>query len=459
LIIYQFCLIIISETSTLQIHKENNVSQAISSSFPEMSLTELGLKPEASKILEEAVIRGKISIAEISSFLPPAIVRNKQMLSKTIFWLSQHLKKMNVALTAGGSYLTKSASVQELPKPETEKKEEVVEPAELSFKFQKPLFKSDYELEAVIMRSEERNQYYDERHSTSWQYAREVKRYPLLPHATTLELARQIREEKSETARSTLILHNLRMVLWIARRFIGKGLSFDDLVQEGNIGLMVAVDKFDDRRGFHFSTYAFYGIRQAIQRAIANQASMIRVPVHHQEAHRKYVNFSVKSGEGFHSLTPESQEMNRIGKILKDTQDFIISLHQPSKKDKENEFGNLVADPKAKPPPLILEAKEELLEVEHKIKMVSDGVERLPLWPARNKIIFRKYCLDQQAGDRTLTEIGIEHQLCRERVRQIVDQTWDLLEKDGVTVDESGLLNLIETRDTLLSLISTDAPT
>ena len=220
---------------------------------------------------------------------------------------------------------------------------------------------------------------------------------------------------QAREAREALIRANLRLVVSVAKKYVGRGLQFLDLVQEGNIGLMKAVEKFDYRRGYKFSTYATWWIRQAITRAIADQARTIRIPVHMIELINKLVRTSIRYyQEHGEEPTPEilAQEMGlsveKVKTILKVTKD-PVSLETPVGDDEDSQLGDFIQDDLTLAPH---EATEDLSLTEEVRKLLS------LLSPREEKVLRLRFGIGERY-EHTLEEIGRAFRLTRERIRQI----------------------------------------
>lgn len=245
-------------------------------------------------------------------------------------------------------------------------------------------------------------------------YLREIGRIKLLTADEEVKLAQAI-EKGSQTARKKLIQSNLRLVVSIAKKYSGRGMSFLDLIQEGNQGLMRAVEKYDWRRGYKFSTYATWWIRQAITRAIADQARTIRIPVHMVETINKVIRVSRKLMQQFGrepapeeigkelDLTPE--KVREIFKIAQNT----TSLEKPVGDDEDSFLGDFIQDT-SQPSPYDTASKQLLKE------NITEVLETLSDREAR--VLKMRFGLD---GSRpmTLEEVGREFGVTRERIRQI----------------------------------------
>lgn len=245
-------------------------------------------------------------------------------------------------------------------------------------------------------------------------YLREIGRIPLLTFEEELELAKKILEDDEE-AKQKLAESNLRLVVSIAKKYVGRGMLFLDLIQEGNMGLIKAVEKFDYTKGFKFSTYATWWIRQAITRAIADQARTIRIPVHMVETINKLIRTSRHLLQQLgREPTPEeiAQEMEitveKVMEIQKIAQD-PVSLETPIGEEDDSHLGDFIPDDDI-PAPAEAAAftllKEQLIEV---LDTLTDREE---------KVLRLRFGLDDGRA-RTLEEVGKEFNVTRERIRQI----------------------------------------
>ncbi len=246
-------------------------------------------------------------------------------------------------------------------------------------------------------------------------YLKDIGRVPLLSGDDEIELARRMQEEGDEEAKKKLSEANLRLVVSIAKRYVGRGMLFLDLIQEGNLGLMKAVEKFDYQKGFKFSTYATWWIRQAITRAIADQARTIRIPVHMVETINKLTRVSrillQKLGR---EPTPAeiAKEMGiseeRVCEIQKIAQD-PVSLETPIGEEEDSHLGDFIEDVTTVTPSESVSTtmlKETLLGVLNS------------LTPREEKVLRLRYGVDD-GRPRTLEEVGREFNVTRERIRQI----------------------------------------
>lgn len=245
-------------------------------------------------------------------------------------------------------------------------------------------------------------------------YLKDIGRVPLLTPEEELEIAQKMVEGDVD-AKNKLINANLRLVVSIAKRYVGRGMQFLDLIQEGNLGLMKAVDKFDYTKGFKFSTYATWWIRQAITRAIADQARTIRIPVHMVETINKLTKVSrlLLQQLGREPTTAEIAEaMNiteeRVIEIQKIAQD-PVSLETPIGEEDDSHLGDFIEDTNVTAP---IDAAES--------KMLKEQVEEIlnTLAPREAMVLILRYGL-RDNRPRTLEEVGKVFNVTRERIRQI----------------------------------------
>ena len=245
-------------------------------------------------------------------------------------------------------------------------------------------------------------------------YLKEIGMVPLLSNEEELELANRA-SKGDEYAKKRLSESNLRLVVSIAKKYLGRGMHFLDLIQEGNLGLMKAVEKFDHSKGFKFSTYATWWIRQAITRAIADQARTIRIPVHMVETMNKVrkVSGQLLHNNG-HEPTPEevAEELNmpveKIREIMRASQD-PLSLETPLGEEDDTHVGDMVPDGEALAP--VEEASNVLLR-EQLLKILET------LTPREQKVLQMRFGI-KDGRPRTLEEVGKEFEVTRERIRQI----------------------------------------
>ncbi|HKM00022.1 MAG TPA: RNA polymerase sigma factor RpoD [Mobilitalea sp.] len=245
-------------------------------------------------------------------------------------------------------------------------------------------------------------------------YLKEIGNYPLLSLADEVELSKRI-EQGDEVAKQLLAESNLRLVVSIAKRYVGRGLSFLDLIQEGNLGLIKAVEKFDYTKGFKFSTYATWWIRQAITRSIADQSRTIRIPVHMSEVINKTYRISRNLLQVL-GREPTEQELadelnlpvEKIREILKVSAD-PISLDTPIGEEDDSHLGDFIRDENIMGP-----------EEAASYSILRDQIAKLldTLTDREQRVLVLRFGL-KDGRSRTLEEVGKEFNVTRERIRQI----------------------------------------
>ena len=245
-------------------------------------------------------------------------------------------------------------------------------------------------------------------------YLKEIGKVSLLSADEEIELAKRM-EKGDEAAKKRLAEANLRLVVSIAKRYVGRGMLFLDLIQEGNLGLIKAVEKFDYRKGYKFSTYATWWIRQAITRAIADQARTIRIPVHMVETINKLIRVSRQLLQELgREPTPEeiAEEMDmpvdRVREILKISQG-PVSLETPIGEEEDSHLGDFIQDDNV---PVPADAAAFTLLKEQLVEVLSTLTDR------EQKVLRLRFGLDDGRA-RTLEEVGKEFNVTRERIRQI----------------------------------------
>ncbi len=245
-------------------------------------------------------------------------------------------------------------------------------------------------------------------------YLKEMGKYPLMTAEQEVECAKKI-EQGDVAAKEELAEANLRLVVSIAKKYLGRGMSFLDLIQEGNIGLMKAVERFDYRKGYKFSTYATWWIKQAITRAIADQARTIRIPVHMVDTINKVMR---AQRELLNELgrEPELEEIaermgltsEKVNEVLKLAQE-PVSLETPIGEEEDSHLGDFIQDEHIATP---VQAATNTLLREKLIEVMDSLSDR------EKKVLIMRYGLDD-GKERTLEEVGKEFNVTRERIRQI----------------------------------------
>ncbi len=258
-------------------------------------------------------------------------------------------------------------------------------------------------------------------------YLQQIGKIPLLSTEEELEVAKKIYETQSEIARKVLINANLRLVVSIAKKYIGRGLSFLDLIQEGNMGLIKATEKFDYTKGYKFSTYATWWIQQSITRAIADKARIIRLPIHLIESINKIkkatMDLTTKLGR-----IPNKQEIademgisvSKLTSIIKSTQS-TISIDTPTgQKDDSNKIIDYIVDESTIAPDNIVSQESMLEDIKNMLNQLSQK---------ERDVLILRYGLNNDGNKKTLDEIGSSYGVSRERIRQIENRAISKLKK------------------------------
>ena len=258
-------------------------------------------------------------------------------------------------------------------------------------------------------------------------YLQQIGKIPLLSAEEELEVAKKIYENQSEFARKVLINANLRLVVSIAKKYIGRGLSFLDLIQEGNMGLIKATEKFDYTKGYKFSTYATWWIQQSITRAIADKARIIRLPIHLIESINKIkkatMDLTTKLGR-----IPNKQEIaeemgisvSKLTSIIKSTQS-TISIDTPTgQKDDSNKIIDYIVDESTIAPDNMVSQESMLEDIKNMLDQLSQK---------ERDVLILRFGLNNDGNKKTLDEIGSIYGVSRERIRQIENRAISKLKK------------------------------
>ena len=248
-------------------------------------------------------------------------------------------------------------------------------------------------------------------------YLQQIGKIPLLTFEEELEVARQIKENNSQSARKILVNANLRLVVSIAKKYIGRGLSFLDLIQEGNLGLMKAAEKFDYSKGYKFSTYATWWIQQAITRGIADKSRMIRLPVHMIETLSRIKRATIELSTELNRVPSKEEIAKRVDipvsklvSLMKSSQSTISIETPANQKDDTSKIADFIVDDTHLTPDTKV-TQENLLEDVR--KMLNQ------LNPKEKDVLIMRYGLDNNGQKKTLDEIGSRYGVSRERIRQI----------------------------------------
>lgn len=258
-------------------------------------------------------------------------------------------------------------------------------------------------------------------------YLQQIGKIPLLSAEEELEVAKKIYDTQSEIARKVLINANLRLVVSIAKKYIGRGLSFLDLIQEGNMGLIKATEKFDYTKGYKFSTYATWWIQQSITRAIADKARIIRLPIHLIESINKIKKATLDLTTELGRIPVKQEIADKLGipvskltSIIKSTQS-TISIDTPTgQKDDSNKIIDYIVDESTLAP-------ESLVSQESLLDDIKGMLEQLS--PKERDVLILRFGLNNDGNKKTLDEIGTIYGVSRERIRQIENRAISKLKK------------------------------
>ena len=258
-------------------------------------------------------------------------------------------------------------------------------------------------------------------------YLQQIGKIKLLNNEQELEVAKKIKEENSEEAKKTLVNANLRLVVSIAKKYIGRGLNFLDLIQEGNMGLMRAAEKFDYSKGYKFSTYATWWIQQAITRAIADKSRLIRLPVHMIETLSKIkkisMDLTIENG-----TAPTKEEIaykigmpvQKLTALIESAQGTISMESPANQKDESTKLSDFIIDESTLSPDTKVTQDSLFSDIKKMLNHLSEK--------ERNVLIMR-YGLDDNGEKKTLEEIGTYYGVSRERIRQIENRAMSKLKK------------------------------
>ncbi len=258
-------------------------------------------------------------------------------------------------------------------------------------------------------------------------YLQQIGKIKLLNPEQELEIAKEIKEKNSENAKKILVNANLRLVVSIAKKYIGRGLSFLDLIQEGNMGLMRAAEKFDYSKGYKFSTYATWWIQQAITRAIADKSRLIRLPVHMIETLSKIkkisMDLTIENG-----IAPTKEEIaykigmpvSKLSALIESAQGTISMESPANQKDENTKLSDFIVDESTLSPDSKVTQDNLFCDIKKMLNHLSEK--------ERNVLIMR-YGLDDNGEKKTLEEIGSYYGVSRERIRQIENRAMSKLKK------------------------------
>ncbi|HPT41490.1 MAG TPA: sigma-70 family RNA polymerase sigma factor [Candidatus Gastranaerophilaceae bacterium] len=258
-------------------------------------------------------------------------------------------------------------------------------------------------------------------------YLQQIGKIPLLSSEEELQIARKIKEEHCEMSKNILVNANLRLVVSIAKKYIGRGLSFLDLIQEGNMGLMKAAERFDYTKGYKFSTYATWWVQQAITRSIADKARIIRLPIHMIESLSKIrkttIDLTTELGR-----TPTKQEIayrlgisvTKLTSLVKSAQSTISIETPANQKEDSTKIADYIVDESTITPDSRVSQENLFDDIRKMLGQLS---------PKERDVLILRYGLDNNGTKKTLDEIGSQYGVSRERIRQIENRAISKLKK------------------------------
>ncbi len=258
-------------------------------------------------------------------------------------------------------------------------------------------------------------------------YLQQIGKIPLLSSEEELQIARKVKEEHCEMSKNILVNANLRLVVSIAKKYIGRGLSFLDLIQEGNMGLMKAAERFDYTKGYKFSTYATWWVQQAITRSIADKARIIRLPIHMIESLSKIrkatIDLTTELGR-----TPTKQEIayrlglsvSKLTSLVKSAQSTISIETPANQKEDSTKIADYIVDESTITPDSRVSQENLFDDIRKMLGQLS---------PKERDVLILRYGLDNNGTKKTLDEIGSQYGVSRERIRQIENRAISKLKK------------------------------
>lgn len=459
-------------------------------------LREQGLVPEALEILLAAKAKGYILPQQIGTLIPAEISQDSEKLRPVMRWITQLLSGINIKIVIGEVHYKKPESRS----PETSYSRRLKEAPNGKGKLNAVLFNStglsegtsDEPSKKALLEIGQDNEtevdnkesghtdpdeefipkfIFDSESGAGNSYYRTVKDHKFLKHQDLLELSRRWKIHGDYEARNTIVAHNLRLSMKIARHYMGRGLDYDDLVQEGNMGLMVAAERFDPEKGFYFTTYATWWVRQHIQRAIQNFKDIIRTPVHATEALNKILKITCELGmELQREPTLEEvairadEDVEKVKKILYQLKVPIVSLEELAygnsyASDNPKTIGDLTMNTCFPSPTTALEAKEDLEIASRNIRTLLAAIKSLPI-PEKPKTAFKMYYgLEGHNEGQTLESISETSGfgVTRERIRQMNQQVWKKLEEYGISMNDEKLMAALQRIHDLENIVNTNA--
>lgn len=400
-------------------------------------------KPVAFRALQVALERGTISTREIAFCLPKGKARDREGLQAVIGWFSELFKNRDVRIIPDKEEV---AHRTQFPLPEEERLIPTRRP-----KFDDP----SRPIALPLQYLEERGSEYE--YDVLGRYYAEINQYKLLSAEEEIQLSKRIREEHDLDARNELIVHNLRLVRWMASRYAWSKLDFGDLIQEGNMGLIIAASRFDYRFGNKFATYALWWIRQSISRAIAEQGDVIRLPGYLHDLRRKILKISGEVAEETGDI-PDAEQIAqranlppvtvqrallamRLSVIFIDDPAYVNGHRGEGSDGTEVSVGEVIPDQRILRQDLRIQAKEELDAAQARVNELLETITHELGLSERNEMIFRTfYGFDGSGKRRTLESVGSQFSITRERVRQILWDIWQKIDEQGLAMSHEKLI-------------------
>ncbi len=443
-------------------------------------LKEHNLVPNAKDLLLMAEERGSITPEEVAALIPKEIAQEAEKLRPTMRWVTQLLSALQVKISIRNIHVkspdSRSPEVSYSVRPErviergpgrprqAELDVEVEigeEPGESEMRDIEGTFEEDEALMPIFILKEvidRPNAYY-----------RAVKNHRFLTGEETLTLSKKWHASQDYGARNQMVVHNLRWVMKIAKRYVNRGLDFDDLVQEGNIGLMTAAERFDPERGFRFLTYATWWIRQGITRAIQNHKSLIRMPVHRQEFRTRILKAACEVGQEL-EREPTLEEIaaraeDTVENVRKAMHDFnipVVSLEELAYGGGTGErepatIGDIISDDYTGAADTMLTAKEDLERCSERIRTLLAIIKALHV-PEKHKEAFKAYYgLEGNIENHTLETVGAIQNVTRERIRQKIGMVWTSIRESGLNLDDKKLMAELDRIHHLENLVAVEA--
>lgn len=401
------------------------------------------LKPDAAQVIEQAIIVGKIATWQIVNILPNQVINDRAKMTRIMSSIAQILRQVKVVVVVEDAPLKQPGILKEKSQPKRvnelskalgldENSTEETNPIktlEASKGLDIPLVLDTGVTDDQTPNLENVNLPEDD---LVQRYVSEIRKYPILPHEKILELSRKEKQGDTE-AFKLIVIHNLRMVPGIVKRYLGRGLDLSDLIQEGNMGLMRAVELFDPEKGFHLTTYAMNWIRQFARRAIMDQGRTIRLPCHVNE---KIARLEKIKTILLHELgrTPtkdeiaqKAKDLQGLDEIMRAIEITVSSLNTPISGDdgKESEIGELIEDSETLSPSDQVIIHEEMQIAREQIRKLVAVVHSLVPQERNRGIFFMYHQLNGEDEEETLESIGQKIGLTREAIRQINKAIWE----------------------------------